>query len=124
MRDSKPPTQSTKQKTLQRLVQAFFNNIMHLLDQLTDPTMIQLALQESAKLVPYVIGSRKVVKTYLQVRFNQNESYGDADVGFYIEMSGTMVKRCRRFRPHIGILINPQTYVLDRRIDCRSRAQG
>lgn len=38
------------------------------MDQITDNEMLQLALTETAKVVPYVISSRKAVKLYLKVR--------------------------------------------------------
>ncbi|EAU87524.1 hypothetical protein CC1G_11196 [Coprinopsis cinerea okayama7 len=62
----KPPTQNRKFKTLQKLILSYFNNIIHILGQLTDSDLIKLALTESAKLIPYVISSRKTVKTYLK----------------------------------------------------------
>ncbi|KAG9311084.1 Noc2-domain-containing protein [Chiua virens] len=62
----KPPTQTTKQKTLQKLILAYFNNVIHLIPQLTDKEMLQLALAESAKILPYVTTSRKSVKAYLK----------------------------------------------------------
>lgn len=65
---SKPPTQTPKQKGLQKLLLSYFHNIIHLLDQLTEPDMLQLALAESAKIVPHVINSRKAVRAYLKVR--------------------------------------------------------
>lgn len=64
---SKPPTQTPKQKTLQKLLLSYFHNIIHIFSQLTENDMIQLALEESAKIVPYVIGSRKAVRAYLKV---------------------------------------------------------
>ncbi|KZT05233.1 Noc2-domain-containing protein [Laetiporus sulphureus 93-53] len=62
----KAPTQTPKWKTLQKLILSYFHNIMHLLTQLTDNEMLRLAILESAKLVPYVTGSRKAVKVYLR----------------------------------------------------------
>lgn len=64
---SKPPTQTQKFKTLQKLVLSHFHNVVHMLSQLTDEDMLRLALSESAKLLPYVLNSRKVIKTYLKV---------------------------------------------------------
>jgi hypothetical protein len=66
---SKPPTQTSTQKTLQKLILSHFHNIIHILSQLTDTEMLQLALGESAKILPYVVGSRKAIKGYLKVRF-------------------------------------------------------
>lgn len=63
---SKPPTQTPKLNTLTKLLLSYFHNVLHLLSQLTDVTLITLALTESAKLIPYVIGSRKAVKAYLK----------------------------------------------------------
>lgn len=59
--------QTTKQKALQRLILSYFNNVVHLIPQLTDNEMLQLAFVESAKILPYVTSSRKAVKAYLKV---------------------------------------------------------
>ncbi|KAF9529055.1 Noc2p family-domain-containing protein [Crepidotus variabilis] len=64
----KPPTQTPKFKALQKLILSHFHNITHILLQLTDEDMLRLALSESAKLIPYIISSRKSVKTYLKVK--------------------------------------------------------
>jgi hypothetical protein len=69
MDTSKPPTQTHKFLTLNKLILSYFHNIVHLIDQLSDQEMIELAIAESAKLLPYVVGSRKTVKTYLRVPF-------------------------------------------------------
>ncbi|KAG2143860.1 Noc2-domain-containing protein [Suillus cothurnatus] len=62
----KQPSQSAKQKALQKLTLSYFNNLVHLIPQLTDPETLRLALTESAKILPYVVSSRKAVKTYLK----------------------------------------------------------
>ncbi|KAJ3500788.1 hypothetical protein NLJ89_g9637 [Agrocybe chaxingu] len=62
----KLPTQTTKFKTLQKLILSYFHNVTRILSQLTDEDMLRLALAESAKIVPYTITSRKSVKTYLK----------------------------------------------------------
>lgn len=62
----KQPSQSAKQKALQKLTLSYFNNLVHLIPQLTDSETLRLALTESAKILPYVVSSRKVVKTYLK----------------------------------------------------------
>ncbi|KAJ2915338.1 hypothetical protein MD484_g5073, partial [Candolleomyces efflorescens] len=62
----KPPTQNAKFKALQKLILSFFSNIIHIMSQLTDEEMLRLALTESAKLVPYIISSRRTVKQYLK----------------------------------------------------------
>lgn len=64
---SKAPTQTQKFKTLQKLILSFFSNITHIISQLTDEDTLRLAIAESAKLVPYIISSRKAVKSYLKV---------------------------------------------------------
>jgi hypothetical protein len=64
---SKAPTQTQKFKTLQKLILSFFLNITHIISQLTDEDTLRLAITESAKLVPYIINSRKAVKLYLKV---------------------------------------------------------
>ncbi|GLB44619.1 putative noc2p family protein [Lyophyllum shimeji] len=62
----KPPTQTPKFKTLQKLVLSYFNNVIHILSQITDNDLLQLAVTESAKLIPYIVSSRKAVKLYLK----------------------------------------------------------
>ncbi|KAK0463081.1 Noc2-domain-containing protein [Desarmillaria tabescens] len=62
----KPPTQTQKFKTLQKLILSYFHNIIHLLSQLTDNETIELAVTESAKIIPYVVSSRKTIKLYLK----------------------------------------------------------
>ncbi|KAH9476916.1 putative NOC2 family protein [Psilocybe cubensis] len=62
----KPPTQTPKFKTLQKLILSHFHNATYILSQLTDEETLRLALTESAKLVPYIISSRKSVKAYLK----------------------------------------------------------
>ncbi|KAF8841034.1 Noc2-domain-containing protein [Paxillus ammoniavirescens] len=62
----KPPTQTAKQKALQKLILSYFNNIVHLIPQLTDEELLQLAFAESAKIIPYIITSRKAAKAYLK----------------------------------------------------------
>ncbi|RDX44080.1 Noc2-domain-containing protein [Lentinus brumalis] len=62
----KPPTQTTKWKTLQKLILSYFHNVLHLMGQISDNEMLRLALSETAKLVPYITSSRKTVKLYLK----------------------------------------------------------
>ncbi|KAF8904787.1 Noc2p family-domain-containing protein [Gymnopilus junonius] len=62
----KAPAQNQKFKTLQKLILSHFHNTTHILSQLTDEDQLRLALTESAKLVPYIISSRKSVKAYLK----------------------------------------------------------
>jgi nucleolar complex protein 2 len=70
-RRSKPPTQTPKLTTIQKLIQSYFHNVIHILDQLTDDDMIEVAVTESAKIVPWVISSRRAVKLYLKVRMSR-----------------------------------------------------
>ncbi|KAI0060116.1 Noc2-domain-containing protein [Artomyces pyxidatus] len=62
----KAPTQTKKMKTLQKLILSYFHNIITVISQLSDPEMVKLAVNESAKLIPYVVGSRRTVKSYLK----------------------------------------------------------
>ncbi|KAJ7482271.1 Noc2-domain-containing protein [Mycena galericulata] len=62
----KPPTQTPKLKALQKLILSYFQNVIHILSQLTDDEMLQLAVTESAKIIPYIVSSRKAVKLYLK----------------------------------------------------------
>ncbi|KAF7320891.1 Noc2-domain-containing protein [Mycena chlorophos] len=62
----KPPTQTPTLKGLQKLILSYFQNVIHILSQLTDSDMLQLAVAESAKIVPYIMSSRKAVKLYLK----------------------------------------------------------
>ncbi|KZO97466.1 Noc2-domain-containing protein [Calocera viscosa TUFC12733] len=63
----KPPAQTKKHATLQKMILSYFNNILHLLDQLPDGDMKVLVLSDSAKVIPYIVSSRKVVKDYLKL---------------------------------------------------------
>lgn len=49
------------------MILAYLHNLTHLLSQLTDKELLRLALTESAKILPYVVSSRKAVKMYLKV---------------------------------------------------------
>jgi len=49
------------------MILAYFRNVIHLLSQLSDTELLRLALTESAKVIPYVVSSRKSVKLYLKV---------------------------------------------------------
>ena len=42
---------------------------MHIAGQLTEPETVKLAVNESAKLIPYVMNSRRTVKMYLKVQW-------------------------------------------------------
>ena len=89
---SKPPTQTQKFKMLQKPILSHFHHVVHLLSQITEEETLRLALTESAKLIPYVISSRKSVKTYLKVssvgwKFHSRFLIYD----FRLEMSGIVV---------------------------------
>ncbi|KAF8622635.1 hypothetical protein AX15_006884 [Amanita polypyramis BW_CC] len=62
----KPPTQTPKFRTLQKLIQSYFQNVIHIISQLTDYELLRLAVSESAKLIPYIMSSRKAIKHYLK----------------------------------------------------------
>ncbi|PFH45739.1 hypothetical protein AMATHDRAFT_71159 [Amanita thiersii Skay4041] len=62
----RPPTQTTKFKTLQKLILSYFLNIIHMVSQMTDNELLCLALSESSKLIPYITSGRKAVKLYLK----------------------------------------------------------
>lgn len=72
MLSSKPPTQTQKFKTLQKLILSYFHNVIHILSQLTDNELLQLAVTEGTKLVPYIVSSRKAVKLYLKASKSWN----------------------------------------------------
>jgi nucleolar complex protein 2 len=80
---SKPPIASAKQQALQNLINAYFKNGIHLMTQLTDAPTIVLALNELAKIVPYITSSRRIVKAYLKacLTFWSSGHGGDADDG-------------------------------------------
>jgi len=78
MLHSKQPPTSKKFTALTKLLLSHFHNIIRVIESLPqrsseedggskDVEMTLLALSESAKLLPYVIGSRKAVKVYLKV---------------------------------------------------------
>ena len=64
---SKPPTQTVKSQTIQRMILAYFRNVIHLLSQSLDKELLRLAITESAKIIPYVVSDRKAIKLYLKV---------------------------------------------------------
>lgn len=49
------------------MILSYFHNIVNLITQLSDTEMLELALNESSKIIPYVLSSRKAVKAYLKV---------------------------------------------------------
>jgi nucleolar complex protein 2 len=66
------------------------------MSQLTDEEMLRLALTESAKLVPYIISSRKTVKQYLKVSDPVSDFwFGSGDSNDGLEMLGVLVERKR-----------------------------
>ncbi|KAJ7260970.1 Noc2p family-domain-containing protein [Mycena haematopus] len=62
----KPPAQTPKLKALQKMILSYFQNVIHILSQLTDDEMLKVAVTESAKIIPYIVSSRKAVKAYLK----------------------------------------------------------
>lgn len=62
----KPPTQTVKSQTIQRMILAYFRNVIHLLSQSLDKELLRLAITESAKIIPYVVSDRKAIKLYLK----------------------------------------------------------
>ncbi|KAJ8502657.1 hypothetical protein ONZ45_g11555 [Pleurotus djamor] len=62
----KPPVQTKKFKTLQKMILSYFQNVIHLISNGSDDELLELAVKESSKLVPYIISSRKTVKLYLK----------------------------------------------------------
>ncbi|KAJ7584843.1 Noc2-domain-containing protein [Mycena floridula] len=62
----KPPTQTPKFQTLQKLILSYFHNVIRALSQLTDNETLKVAVTESAKIIPYIVSSRKTVKLYLK----------------------------------------------------------
>jgi len=65
------------------MINAYFSNVVHLMAQLTDPSTTVLALNESAKILPYITSSRKIVKVYLKACLTlwSGGSGADADDG-------------------------------------------
>ncbi|KAL5478855.1 NOC2 [Sanghuangporus weigelae] len=73
----KPPAQTPKLSTIQKLILSFFHNVLQLIEQLSATDMQVLAVTESAKLLPYVMSSRKAVKAYLKTCLKLWSSAGD-----------------------------------------------
>lgn len=61
------PVQTPKLRTLQKMILSFFHNAMALVEQVTDPGLLRVVVEESARVVAYVGSSRKSVKAYLKV---------------------------------------------------------
>lgn len=49
------------------MILSYFHNVIYVLSQLTDNELLQLAVTESAKIIPYIVSNRKAVKLYLKV---------------------------------------------------------
>jgi nucleolar complex protein 2 len=64
---SKLSTQTKQYGIVQRLVKSYFASFVKLLRQLSDTDMIAIAINESARLIPYMVGNRKVAKDYVNV---------------------------------------------------------
>jgi nucleolar complex protein 2 len=63
----KPPTQTLKLRSLQKMIISYFQNITHLLSQLSEQSeLLKIAVTESAKVIPYVASSRRAVKAYVK----------------------------------------------------------
>ena len=67
--NSKAPAQTAKLKGLSKMITSHFYNVIRLLEHLTEKDTLILAFNESAKLLPYVISSRKAAKLYLKVQY-------------------------------------------------------
>ncbi|KAI0744746.1 Noc2-domain-containing protein [Earliella scabrosa] len=74
----KAPAQTTKWKTLQKLILSYFHNVLHFMSQISDNDMLRLALSETAKLVPYITSNRKTVKLYLKTGLDYWSSAEDS----------------------------------------------
>lgn len=101
---SKAPSQTPKLKGLQKLILSYFHNVVHIMGQLTAYDMLVLVVNENAKLIPYVVSSRKPVKAYLKV-------WANADYDFIWLMLNTtrivMLKTvvfCSGWRAHRSLL--------------------
>lgn len=76
---SKLQTQHKKYALVQRYIKNFFFSLSKLLESTPASTddseaLLSVTLSESAKLIPYVVGNRRVAKTYLNVRSNSSPS--------------------------------------------------
>lgn len=119
---SKPPTQSQKFKTLQKLILAYFHNVIHILSQITDNDLLQLAVTESTKIIPYIVSSRKAVKLYLQV-CPVLVLYSLTQFTDLTEVLGTMVERPGQHTDS-GFPGHQETFFSDRRVHRGSCSQG
>lgn len=69
---SKVQTQNKKYAVVQRYIKNFFTSLAKLLESTpassdNSQALLSLALAESAKLIPYVVGNRRIAKSYLNV---------------------------------------------------------
>jgi nucleolar complex protein 2 len=70
---SKVPTQSKKYATAQRIVKSFYSSLHSLLSSLSSTSntgLLQLAITESGRLIPYLVGNRKVSKDHVRYLLN------------------------------------------------------
>lgn len=71
--NSKVPTQSKKYATAQRIVKNYFNSLHALFSSLSTTSnsgLLQLAITESGRLIPYLVGNRKVSKEHIRHLLN------------------------------------------------------
>lgn len=83
---SKPPPQNAKFKALQKLILSYFLNVIRFVSELSDAQMQQLAVSESAKLIPYVVSSRKAIRNYLKARCPSDPNIKDFVLIIYFSM--------------------------------------
>lgn len=70
---SKVPTQSKKYATAQRIVKNYFTSLHSLFSSLSstsNASLLQLSITESGRLIPYLVGNRKISKEHIKHLLN------------------------------------------------------
>jgi hypothetical protein len=63
----KLPTNSPKFTALQRPIQSYYSNLHRLLRTLPEPSLVYVVVSESAKMVPWLLHSRKLAREHVKV---------------------------------------------------------
>lgn len=78
---SKVPTQSKKYATAQRIIKSYFTSLKALLSSSvsSNTELLHLVLVDSSKLIPYIVGNRRISKDYLRMLLEYWSSSSSSD---------------------------------------------
>lgn len=65
----KLPTNSKKFGSMQRSLQSFFSSLHRLLRTLPEPKLLYVCVDESTRMVPYLLQNRRMTREYVKVSY-------------------------------------------------------